>query len=181
MRRAIHGLPSEPGPNDSPRTAEREAAAPQASPFRDDRAAGARRRWSEDERESLESLLPVIHVELLKVTSALLQRSNDERYEAAALVRAALIRLSHRHGDKWRSRVEFFRWTAAILRHALVDHARSQRLAVDIDVEEDPTRQVGVALLAVDSALRNLESTEQIHEEFVATSPLSLRRPQALR
>lgn len=181
MRRAIHDLPSEPGTSDPGRTGERGAAGQQALPFRDDRAAGARRRWSEDERESLESLLPVIHVELLKVAMALLQRSNDERYEAAGLVRAALIRLSHRHGGKWRSRIEFFRWTAAILRHALVDHARSQRLSADCEVDADPARQVGAALLAVDSALRNLEATEQFHEEFVATSPLSLRRPQALR
>ncbi len=152
------------------------SGSPAPRPYRNELFTDPRRRWSAEERESLDRLLPVIHVELLKVAAVLVQLDQyDERLEASGLVQAALIRLAQRHGAQWRSRVEFFRWTATIMRHVLVNHFDPHRRGGAASHQDVDVRQVGLALLSVDDALRKLEQMERMHEDFLATTPMPPR------
>ena len=137
-----------------------------------DPAADPRRRWSAQEREAFDRLLPLAHVELMKVALTLIRGDGqDHHFEASALAQASLIRLSQRYVAQWRSRVDFYRWASGVMRQVLVDHARSRRTAgVTLGVDNEPS-QIGLALMAVDDALRKLERLEaQIG--FADTSPM---------
>jgi hypothetical protein len=153
------------------------ARSPVTDPYNNERGPDFRRRWSADEREALDSLLPAIHIELMEVAMALVQcDQHDQRFEASGLAQAALIRLSQRYGEQLRSRVEFFRWAASVMRHVLVDHARWQRAAGAVQSDDADASQIGLALLAVDDALRRLERMETQQPDFVATPPMPPRR-----
>lgn len=153
-----------------------EHRSPTLRPYRNEPFVDPRRRWSAEERESLDGLLPLIHVELLKAATVLVQLDQyDKRLEAAGLVQAALIRLAQRHGKQWHSRVEFFRWTATIMRHVLVSHFDPNRPGAAASGEAVDVRQVGLALLSVDDALRKLEQMERMHDDFLATAPVPPR------
>ena len=134
--------------------------------------ADPRRRWSAQEREAFDQLLPLVHVELLKVAMTLIRTDRrDHRFEASALVQASLIRLSQRHVAQWRSRIDFYRWSTSLMRHTLIEHARSQRMAgVTQGIDNAPSR-IGLALMAVDDALRKLEHLEA-QVGFAVTSPM---------
>jgi len=131
-------------------------------------------RWAEGEREALDRLVPVIYEELHTVARSLVRREHpDNTLQATGLVHETFIRLSQRKTSHWRCRGEFFAWAAKVMRHVLVDHARSRRAAkrggdaehVNLeDHEVDlPRRDGGTAderwieLMALDEALRRLE------------------------
>ena len=113
-----------------------------------------------------------MRLELQKVAETLIKgRQPTHRLETSALVQAALIRLSQRYVAQWHSRIDFYRWAAGVMRNALIDHARSLRAAGAAPGLDDEPSQIGLALMAIDDALRQLERLEA-QVGFADTSPI---------
>ena len=137
-----------------------------------DRSPPARRHWSAQEREAFDRLQPLMQAELLQVALTLIRgKPQEHRREASALAQAALIRLSQRYVAQWHSRVDFYRWAAGVMRHVLIDHARAQRAAGPAPGIDDEPSQIGLALMAIDDALRQLERLEA-QVGFADTTPM---------
>jgi RNA polymerase sigma factor (TIGR02999 family) len=125
--------------------------------------------WSEGDESALEMLTPIVHEELRRLAHHYM---NGERpghtLQTTALVNEAYLRLVNQKRAKFENRAQFFALAATLMRHILVDHARSRRylkrgggaqrvslghaLAVRADRDED--------LVALDAALDRLAAID---------------------
>lgn len=84
--------------------------------------------WSAGDRESLESVLPLVYDELRRLAAAKMGgERRDHTLQPTALVHEAFLRLTELHGIRWRNRSHFFGSAAQVMRRVLVDHARKYR------------------------------------------------------
>jgi RNA polymerase sigma-70 factor (ECF subfamily) len=98
-----------------------------------------------------------------------LARSPNHTLQSAALANEPYLKLIRATGIHCESRVHFFALCAQVIRHILVDHARSQRrvkrggdaLLVTLDEALLPTRTRGVEMLALDDALMSLSKIDR--------------------
>lgn len=125
--------------------------------------------WSEGDRSALETLTPIVHEELRRLAHHYM---NGERpghtLQTTALVNEAYLRLVDQKRANFENRAQFFALAATLMRHILVDHARSrqylkrgggaqkvsldQALMVSADRDED--------LVALDAALVRLSAID---------------------
>jgi len=101
-------------------------------------------RWRDGDKQALNELMPLVHRQLHALAARCLsaERSNHTM-RATALVNEAYLRLVS--GDAtFEDRVHFFAVSARILRHILVDYARTQQRR---------KRGAGVQVLSLDDAL----------------------------
>src|SRR5271170_4276233 len=83
------------------------------------------REWGGGNKEALDQLMPVVYQQLRKLASICLRSERpDHTLRATALVHEAYIRLVDAE-VAWQDRVHFFAVSARVLRHILVDHAKS--------------------------------------------------------
>lgn len=83
------------------------------------------RRWSGGDASALDSLLPAIHAELMKLAASHMRRERiGHTLDASALVNEAYLRLVDQREVQWASRGHFFAIAAQAMRRVLVDHAR---------------------------------------------------------
>jgi RNA polymerase sigma factor (TIGR02999 family) len=82
-------------------------------------------RLTHEESHDLDTLIPILYKELRRMASA---KSRGERPEhtlqPTAVVHEAYLRLK-RSAKRWESESEFRRYVAPVIRHVLVDYARS--------------------------------------------------------
>jgi len=123
--------------------------------------------WRAGDQTALDQLLPLVHAELHQLAQRLMRRENPgHAWQTTELISEAYLRLVGQSEVEWRSRTHFFAVAAQVMRHLLVDHARSQqcvrhggqaqRLSLD-EVEKAlvaPDRST--ALLVLDEALDRL-------------------------
>ena len=81
---------------------------------------------SEEENETLESLLPKAYEELRKVASRQLRSQGHVTLQTTALVNEACLRLMESNSLDIRNRRQFFYWAARTMRHLLVERARKR-------------------------------------------------------
>lgn len=75
-----------------------------------------------------ENLIPLVYDELRKKARRYLGRERrDHSVEATALVHEVYLKLFGNATIKWQNRAHFFAVSAQIMRHILVDYARSRR------------------------------------------------------
>jgi RNA polymerase sigma factor (TIGR02999 family) len=121
--------------------------------------------WGQGNEEARDALIPVVYEELRRLARRHLWNERpDHTLQSAALVNEAYLRLAGQKAPQWRNRAHFFGVAANLMRHILVDHARSRqavkrgggvtRLALNADVSqaENPT----VDLVVLDDALGKL-------------------------
>ena len=123
-------------------------------------------KWSEGDRAAFEELVPVVYVELKKLAKRYMGKERtDHTLQTSALINEAYLRLVDRHTVKWQDRKHFFAVSAQIMRHILIDHARSYRYtkrgagAERVPLEEVEVLRIDRAeeLLALDTSLKELE------------------------
>lgn len=122
--------------------------------------------WTGDDRAALDALMPWVVDEMKRIASAYLAReSPSHTLQTTALVNEAYLRLARMRPASWTSRAQFFALAAQIMRHVLVDYARSRLAAqrggaaVRIPIHENlagTTKPV----LALDEALQSLEKLD---------------------
>jgi RNA polymerase sigma factor (TIGR02999 family) len=122
--------------------------------------------WARGDRAALDELAPLVHAELRRIAR---RQMNQERpghtLQPTALVNEAYLRLAGQDGFEYQDRAHFFAVCAQVMRHILIDHARSHARdkrgggAVRVTLGEVEALDAGRAadLVALDEALRALE------------------------
>ena len=127
------------------------------------------RAWANGDGDALERLTPRVYQELRRIAGHFMQ---DERLgrsiQATALVHEAYLRLIDVTNVDWQHRAHFFAVSARIMRHILLDAARSRATAkrggqsprVDLDEIPDISSRRGGELIALDDALNALAAED---------------------
>jgi RNA polymerase sigma factor (TIGR02999 family) len=133
-------------------------------------------RWSQGDEDALARMLPMVYDELRRMARRHLQRERDgHTLQGTSLVHEVYLRLADKGPIHWESRAHFFGWASTLMRHILIDHARSRHaakrgggvelLSLDALQEERGTAAEAMVpaadalpdLVAIDQALRQLE------------------------
>jgi RNA polymerase sigma factor (TIGR02999 family) len=126
--------------------------------------------WSNGDSLAFEKLMPLVYSELHRIAKRYMERENpDHTLQTTALIHEAYLRLADQAEVHWQNRAYFFGFAAQIMRHILVDYARSRhRLKKGGSVHHIPFEETAVAstgataeLVALDDALRALESVDK--------------------
>src|SRR5216683_1872382 len=82
--------------------------------------------WSEGDKSALDQLIPLVYPELKRLARRYMGReSPDHTLQTSALINEAYLRLVDQQAVEWKNRAHFFAVAAQVMRHILIDHARS--------------------------------------------------------
>ncbi len=162
--------------------------------------------WTKGDRSALDALLPAVYNELHRLARRQLSKErSDHTLQSTALVHEAYLRLVDQDVE-WQSRAHFFAVASQVIRHILVDHARTHNAgkrgggAYKLTLDEAlavPDRQRDINLVALDDALKELSELDpqqgrvvelrffgglSIEEtaEVVGVSPATVKRDWAI-
>jgi RNA polymerase sigma factor (TIGR02999 family) len=120
--------------------------------------------WSNGDQGALDQLMPLVDEELHRLAHHYMSRErSDHTLQTSALVNEAYLRLVNQKDLDWQNRAQFFGLAAQLMRHILVDHARThtrakrargRKVALQDFAVLDPER--GAELIALDEALKKL-------------------------
>ena len=122
--------------------------------------------WGRGDREALDRLAPLVHAELRRLARRQMNRERPgHTLQATALVNEAYLRLAGQDDFQYKDRAHFFAVCAQVMRHVLIDHARSHArdkrgggaLRVSLGEAEGLDAGRAAELVALDEALRELE------------------------
>ena len=132
------------------------------------------RAWSSGDSEALNALTPLVYEELHRRAHWHMRRENPgHMLQTTALVNEAYLRLVDMRQVSFRDRAHFFALASRVIRHVLVDAARSRRslkrgadaspeaLDEDLLVSENPD------IIALDDALRALSAIDDRKNQVV--------------
>jgi RNA polymerase sigma factor (TIGR02999 family) len=132
--------------------------------------------WSEGDNAALDQLIPLVEAELRRLARHYMARENPgHTLQTSALINEAYIRLIDQQNMPWQNRAHFFGVAAQVMRHILIDHARSHCYAkrgggarrVTLDEVADLTDQRAEELLALDDALNNLAALDRRKSQII--------------
>ena len=84
--------------------------------------------WGRGDQEALNKLMPLVYDELRRLASRYLRNERPgHTLQTTALVNEAYLKLVDQKNTNWQNRVQFFAAAAQVMRHILVDYARSRR------------------------------------------------------
>jgi RNA polymerase sigma factor (TIGR02999 family) len=121
--------------------------------------------WRAGDAAAFDRLLPVVYEELRRLASSYMRGERpDHLLQTTALVHEAYLRLVDQPDANYETRAHFFAVAAQVMRHVLVDYARTRRRAKrGGGVSTVPLEDVAVIsperaeeLIAVDAALESL-------------------------
>jgi len=128
------------------------------------------RQWSGGDESAAEKLTPLVYDELRRLAAGYLRGERlGHSLQPTALIHEAYLRLVEQGQPEWRSRTQFFRFSAHLMRQVLVDHARARNsLKRGAGLERVTLTGVAVAtperavdLLALDQALDRLAAFDE--------------------
>ena len=132
--------------------------------------------WSNGDRSALEKLTPLVHAELYRLARHYMSHeSPGHTLQATALVNEAYLRLIDWKNVHWQNRAHFFGVSARLMRHILVDYARSRKYqkrgggAIQVSLDEAAViSKEGVAdFIALDDALTSLAEIDPRKSQVV--------------
>ena len=132
--------------------------------------------WSQGDKAALDQLTPLVHAELRQLAHHYMRRERaGHTLQTTALVNEAYVRLVDQKNVQWQSRAHFFAVAAQVMRHILIDHARTrgrgkrggeaQRVSLDETEAMSPER--AAELLALDEALNDLAKIDERRSKVV--------------
>jgi RNA polymerase sigma factor (TIGR02999 family) len=134
-------------------------------------------RWRQGDREALDSLMPMVYVELRRLAHHYLQRErSDHTLQSTALVHEAFLRLAGQNPPQWQNRAHFFGIAAHVMRQILVEYARAHSAAkrggvnsckVTLDEALDLPQRIDVDVIALDGALSRLNELDPQQSRIV--------------
>ena len=84
--------------------------------------------WRKGDQEALNKLMPLVYDELHRLASRYLRHERPgHTLQTTALVNEAYLKLVDQKNANLQNRVQFFAVAAQVMRHILVDYARSRR------------------------------------------------------
>jgi RNA polymerase sigma factor (TIGR02999 family) len=134
------------------------------------------RAWSGGDADALNALTPLVYDELHRRAHLLMRREHPgHTLQTTALVNEAYLRLVDLRQVSWRDRAHFFALASRVIRHVLVDAARSRRslkrgadqspAPIDEDLLVSLTPPADI--LALDDALRALAAVDDRKNQVV--------------
>jgi len=131
--------------------------------------------WSEGHKEALDRLIPLVYDQLHRLASACLREERrDHTLRATALVHEAYMQLVD-CDVTWESRTHFFAVSARVLRHILVDYARSgqrqkrgggaERVELNQAIMVGP--DISPEIITLDAALNQLAANDARKAQIV--------------
>lgn len=124
---------------------------------------------TEGDRQSLESLLPIVYQELRRLAAGYIRRERPgQTLQPTALVHEAYLRLMKDRPDRWQNRAHFCAIAAHSMRQILIERARARgalkrggvRQRVTLDEALLPGADPSFDLLALDEALERLSAMD---------------------
>jgi RNA polymerase sigma factor (TIGR02999 family) len=121
--------------------------------------------WSNGSQAGLEALTPLVYEELHRLAHHYMNRERpDHTLQTSALVNEAYVRLIDQKHVQCQNRIQFFAIAARLMRHILVDHARSRQYhkrgggarRVSLDEAMIVFKERTSDLIALDDALNGL-------------------------
>ena len=123
-----------------------------------------------DDRQSLDSLLPLVYQELRRLAASYLRRERPgQTLQPTALVHEAYLRLMKDRPDRWQNRAHFCAIAAHSMRQILIERARARgalrsaaacRRASRSTRRSSPAASRSIDLLALDEALERLAALD---------------------
>jgi RNA polymerase sigma-70 factor, ECF subfamily len=132
--------------------------------------------WSDGDEAALDHLAPLVHRELHRLAMAYMAGERPGHVlQATALVNEAYLRLIDWKEVRWQNRAHFFAVAARLMRHVLVDAARSQGRAkrggrevqVSLSDAADAPAAQSAGLGALDDALKTLATLDERQSRVV--------------
>lgn len=133
--------------------------------------------WNAGDAGALERLAPLVYAELRRIARRQMGREREgHTLQATALVNEAYLRLAGGERLALQDRAHFYAVCAQVMRHVLIDHARSAARdkrgggAPHVPLDEAANASAGspVELVALDEALRGLEEVDPQKARVVA-------------
>jgi RNA polymerase sigma factor (TIGR02999 family) len=144
-------------------------------------------RWADGDAAALQALWPMVYDDVRRLARRQMARErSDHTLQGTALVNEAFIRLAGQRVVQWHNREQFLSLAAQIMRHILVDYARQRgaqrrgdgaeklslhdtQAALEVDSAQglDAFHDERVDILAIDSALRRLETIDAPQSRIV--------------
>src|SRR5882762_179932 len=86
--------------------------------------------WSNGDKQALDKLIPLVYAELRRLARRYMGReSPGHTLQTSALINEAYMKLVDQRNVQWQNRSHFFAVAAQVMRHILIDHARSRHYA----------------------------------------------------
>jgi len=127
------------------------------------------RDWGNGDKAAMDRLLPVVYDELRRLAASFFRRERvNHTLQPTALVHEAYLHLVDQSRVGWENRAHFFGAAAQLMRHILVDHARSHNALkrgggeIKVSLADDMAlvEQRELDLIALDSALDELAALD---------------------
>jgi RNA polymerase sigma factor (TIGR02999 family) len=127
------------------------------------------RRWGDGDAQALDALVPLVYERLRRLARHRLLTDPDASLNTTALVHEAYLRLVNTPQPSLRDRGHFLGLASRIMRHLLVDHARTRKAAkrglgmraVDINEATWLADNAVEPITDLDEALTRLESIDE--------------------
>lgn len=125
--------------------------------------------WGQGDQEALNELMPLVYDELRRLASRYLRHERPgHTLQTTALVHEAYLKLVDQKNASWQNRVQFFAAAAKVMRHILVDYARSRRAfkrggeycRLSLDEAVMSSKEKDPDLLTLNEALNSLEAID---------------------
>ena len=132
--------------------------------------------WSNGDQEALNKLMPLVYDELHRLASRYLRHERPgHTLQTTALVHEAYLKLVDQKNLSWQNRVQFFAASSQVMRHILVDHARSRRAfkrgrdyyRLSLDEARVSADEKDGDLLMLNEALNNLAAIDSQQSRVV--------------
>ena len=130
----------------------------------------------EGDRQSLDSLLPIVYQELRRLAASYLRRERPgQTLQPTALVNEAYLRLLKDRPDRWQNRAHFCAIAAHSMRQILIERARARgalkrggvRARVTLDDALVAGSDRSIDLIALDHALEKLAALDPVQARLV--------------
>src|SRR2546426_4493156 len=130
--------------------------------------------WSQGDKAALDQLVPLIYPELRRLAKRHMNREDPgHTLQISALINEAYLRLVDQQDVEWQNRAHFFAVAAQVIRHILVDHARTRNYAkrgggaakLQLDQPAALPEQRAGEVIAIDDALRDLVAPDEREEQ----------------
>jgi RNA polymerase sigma factor (TIGR02999 family) len=125
--------------------------------------------WRKGDEAAFEQLIPLVYPELKRLARRHMGReSPGHTLQTSALINEAYLRLIDQQAIDWQDRGHFFAVATRVMRHILIDHARSQTRSkrggavshVQLDETEAVAQMRAAEFLALDEALKSLATID---------------------